>query len=68
MSLTEPASGELLVTRVTKMLKKKMSIQKIAKDNPTYNKQIGPSGEYDKMFRKTNASGSVSSSSMQPPP
>ena len=43
-------------------------IQKIAKDNPTINKQIGTNGKYDNLFKKTNASGSVSSSSMQPTP
>jgi len=43
-------------------------IQKIAEDNPTYNKQIGPNGQYDNLFKKNNASGTISSSSMQPTP
>ena len=43
-------------------------IQAMASDNPTVNKEFGNKGDYNFMFRKTNASGAVSSSDSQPAP
>lgn len=43
-------------------------IQSTISNNPTVNKQIGIKGQYNNLFSKYNASGSIASSSSQPNP